>query len=737
MLFDSFRLQIRCWPRILVIVFVGFQHCNAQTCSSEDFSISYNGVSQFVVSSANNTCICNQYLATGGTNVYYGASRFLGGVGAPGSSTAVRGALSVAETASFTGSATFGGGFTGTSGTLSSTLAVNGLSVFNGGLSSTTGTFTNGLLVGGLAAFNGGLTSTTGVFSSTLTTTGPTAFNGGVNATSGAFSTTLAVAGTATFSSNVGIFTPSPSSPLTVVVPGAAVGWDDFRVLAATRWDGATQHATLTGSTGIMLANPHVPWTSANGCAGIRMGLSGGTGSGSWYEVGTGPSNNFFVARGGIASGKQLEVLSSGQVVMASGLTVNGAVTTLNAGLTVAAGATNLNAGLTVTGATRLNGNVGINTAGAGPLDVVLPGAYPGWDRFLVTTSSNWGDNGNQHVHIGTGASGIMISNPHISWVSGNNAATIRMGRSGGVATGSWYEVGVGPSNIFYIGREGQNYRMKIDDNAAASFASSVAAAGSMSAGGSFAAAGTGEFNNGINPCCGPYYTLSVAENTAGTNRVPTIQFHGSGVVEGQLSLTGGGKSTPVGGTYSGYAPSPRTFVFQSVQGMTVDLRVSGTIYGAAKSFVHPHPTQPDKEIVFVAIEGPENGVYIRGKSQLVDGEKTIELPDYFALVASPDGLTSHLTAQEGPCPFLYSASVTPQRIVVRSSVPTDQCKFSYLIQGVRSGYENHEVVRPAFAAANATVVGEKDPEPAASKRAAAAADDDADDATIDLDENV
>lgn len=62
---------------------------------------------------------------------------------------------------------------------------------------------------------------------------------------------------------------------------------------------------------------------------------------------------------------------------------------------------------------------------------------------------------------------------------------------------------------------------------------------------------GVASFNNGVGPCCANYYTVSI--NEGGTNQ-PTLQFHDSGVAEGQIILQG-----DIGG-------GQRGFRFQSVQ---------------------------------------------------------------------------------------------------------------------------------------------------------------------------
>jgi hypothetical protein len=73
---------------------------------------------------------------------------------------------------------------------------------------------------------------------------------------------------------------------------------------------------------------------------------------------------------------------------------------------------------------------------------------------------------------------------------------------------------------------------------------------------------------------------------------------------------------------------------------VTGNLTVTGT-----KNFVHPHPEDPNKEIVFVSLEGPEAGTYCRGTAKLTGGAARITLPDSFRLVTAAEGLTAQVTA--------------------------------------------------------------------------------------------
>jgi hypothetical protein len=70
-------------------------------------------------------------------------------------------------------------------------------------------------------------------------------------------------------------------------------------------------------------------------------------------------------------------------------------------------------------------------------------------------------------------------------------------------------------------------------------------------------------------------------------------------------------------------------------------LQVNGSFAATTKSFVIDHPTKPGRQLRYGSLEGPENGVYVRGR---LKGTNTIELPDYWTKLVDPDSITVTLT---------------------------------------------------------------------------------------------
>ena len=69
-------------------------------------------------------------------------------------------------------------------------------------------------------------------------------------------------------------------------------------------------------------------------------------------------------------------------------------------------------------------------------------------------------------------------------------------------------------------------------------------------------------------------------------------------------------------------------------------LEVNGSFAATTKSFVIKHPTKDGKKLRYGSLEGPENGIYIRGKTT----SKVIELPDYWTKLVDPESITVQLT---------------------------------------------------------------------------------------------
>jgi hypothetical protein len=181
----------------------------------------------------------------------------------------------------------------------------------------------------------------------------------------------------------------------------------------------------------------------------------------------------------------------------------------------------------------------------------------------------------------------------------------------------------------------------------------------------------------------------------------------GPGVAGGSNSSTGVEGSSKSGPGVAGGSNSDSGVFGQSNSGVGVfgqsDFGLAGQFVGNVevqgnfsvtgnKAFVQVHPTDPSREILYVALEGGEAGTYLRGSGQLQSGKAVLALPEHFGLVTEPEGLTVQLTPR-GEWLQLYVVELDTAQLVVREAQGKSGA-FDYLIHGVRRGYEQHEVIR-------------------------------------------
>ncbi len=70
-------------------------------------------------------------------------------------------------------------------------------------------------------------------------------------------------------------------------------------------------------------------------------------------------------------------------------------------------------------------------------------------------------------------------------------------------------------------------------------------------------------------------------------------------------------------------------------------LKFDSSIVGTTKKFDIPHPTKENHRLAHSCIEGPENGVYYRGR---LTNSNVINLPDYWRGLVDPETITVTLT---------------------------------------------------------------------------------------------
>jgi hypothetical protein len=171
---------------------------------------------------------------------------------------------------------------------------------------------------------------------------------------------------------------------------------------------------------------------------------------------------------------------------------------------------------------------------------------------------------------------------------------------------------------------------------------------------------------------------------------------------------------TPASGGVIGTAPDPEIGVigvgdFEGVRGInvtaggavqsfgalgwtdTVGVHASGNITATGtKSFVEPHPTEAGREIAYVSLEGPEAGVYFRGRGKFERGLASISVPESFRLVAAEEGLGVQITPI-GEMATVAVVEASLEGILVKAS---RNVEFYFTVNGVRKSFPAFEPIR-------------------------------------------
>ena len=118
-------------------------------------------------------------------------------------------------------------------------------------------------------------------------------------------------------------------------------------------------------------------------------------------------------------------------------------------------------------------------------------------------------------------------------------------------------------------------------------------------------------------------------------------------------------------------------------------LEVNGSFAATTKSFLIDHPTKPGMKLRHGSLEGPENGVYIRGR---LKGDKIIELPEYWTKLVDPDSITVQLTTI-GKYQKLYVEDIVDNTVYVGNENPlNEEINCFYIIHAERVDVDKLEV---------------------------------------------
>lgn len=157
---------------------------------------------------------------------------------------------------------------------------------------------------------------------------------------------------------------------------------------------------------------------------------------------------------------------------------------------------------------------------------------------------------------------------------------------------------------------------------------------------------------------------------TAGDVTVGPLRYNGTTSTAGQFD---GGTTTPASTTRLNY--NGNFYVTN--------------LFAASKSFLIPHPTKTGKKLRYGSLEGPENGVYVRGK---LKNSNTIKLPDYWSNLVDTDSITVNLTPI-GKHQKLFVENIIDNTIIINNDkLFDDEINCFYTVYAERIDVEKLQV---------------------------------------------
>ena len=151
-----------------------------------------------------------------------------------------------------------------------------------------------------------------------------------------------------------------------------------------------------------------------------------------------------------------------------------------------------------------------------------------------------------------------------------------------------------------------------------------------------------------------------------------------------KLDVAGG---IAIGASYVGNSAPSNGAIIQGNVGIGTTsasnaLDVNGHLSATSKSFLIDHPIEENKKLQYACLEGPENGVYVRGTTN----SASIELPDYWSELIHEDSITVVVTPI-GKKQDLYIKSKSPKIIMIGGV----KGSYDYVVYGERKDIDRLE----------------------------------------------
>jgi hypothetical protein len=155
--------------------------------------------------------------------------------------------------------------------------------------------------------------------------------------------------------------------------------------------------------------------------------------------------------------------------------------------------------------------------------------------------------------------------------------------------------------------------------------------------------------------------TLKIAGTAAGTINLTTDVTTGAVSVFSSLTTATMTIGSANGGRVAIAFNQASTSTTTGALTVAGGVGISGALNATTKSFIIDHPTKPGKLLRHGSLEGPEFGVYVRGK---LSNSRIIELPEYWTGLVDADSITVDLTPI-GKFQKLYVEKIEGNRVYI------------------------------------------------------------------------
>ena len=129
--------------------------------------------------------------------------------------------------------------------------------------------------------------------------------------------------------------------------------------------------------------------------------------------------------------------------------------------------------------------------------------------------------------------------------------------------------------------------------------------------------------------------------------------------------------------------------------GIFIDEFGRGIVFGDIKSFKTQDPKDPEQDIWYASLEGPEAAAYDRGTAELVNGSANVKFANHFTSIANPENMTVMLTPLDGSSKGLAVIEKTEEGFkVVELYNGSGSYAFDWEVKCKRKGLEDFKVYR-------------------------------------------